>query len=93
MNSQRINRASFYVVFAASVTALFCVLSGYFAPPQTDEGDAAHIFQLSIVALAPTLLVFLVTADWRKGLQSARALAIPAAAMVLAFVALYHLEH
>jgi len=93
MISQRINRVSFYVALVLSVTALLCVLSGYFTPPQTEEGDAAHIFQLSIVALVPTLLVFLVTADWRKGLQSARALAIPAAAVVLAFVALYRLEH
>jgi hypothetical protein len=38
-------------------------------------------------------LLFLATADWKQPLRNARSLAIPAAALVVAFGALYHLEH
>jgi len=93
MRGQQINRISGKVVMALSLIALLAVLSGYFQPPQPDEGSAAHIFQLSIAALVPMMLLFLATADWRKPLQSSRMLAFPAAALVLAFAALYYLEH
>ena len=67
---------------------------GYAQPRQPDEGAAAHIFQLLIVAQVPMIVLFLATADWRQSLRSAaRPLAIPAAALVLAFGALYYLEH
>ena len=69
------------------------VLSGYTQPPQTDEGTAAHIFQLAIVALVPMILLFLITAAWRQPSRSARPLAFPAAALAVAFAALYYLEH
>jgi len=52
-----------------------------------------NIFQLSIVALVPTILLFLVTADWTQPLRSMRPMAFPAAALVVAFAALYYLEH
>jgi hypothetical protein len=68
-------------------------ISGRFQPPQPDEGAAAHIFQVAIVALLPMTLLFLITADWTKPSLSARPLVFPAAALVLAFAALYHLEH
>jgi uncharacterized membrane protein YozB (DUF420 family) len=91
---QDINHLSGYVVIFFSVVALLAVLSGYTAPPQPDEGTGAHIFQLSIVALAPTILLFLATWNWRqRSLRSARPLVISAAALVLAFGALYYLEH
>ncbi|MGA7575679.1 MAG: hypothetical protein WBV31_04830 [Terriglobales bacterium] len=93
MERQQINRISGRVVIVLSLVALLAVLSGYTQPPQPDEGAAAHIFQLSIVALAPAILVFLLTADWRKPWRSARPLAFPAGALVLAFGALYYLEH
>jgi hypothetical protein len=48
---------------------------------------------LSIVALVPTTLLFLTTADWSQPRRSARPLAVAAAATVLAFAALYVLEH
>ena len=67
--------------------------SGYFQPPQQDEGAAAHIFQLSIVALVPTILLFLVTANWKEPWRTARPMALPAAALICAFAALYYLEH
>ena len=93
MPAQPINRVSGKVLIFLSLTALLAVVSGYFQPPQPDEGTAAHIFQLSIVMLVPAVLVFLATADWKQPLRSARPLAFPAAALVLAFAALYYLEH
>jgi hypothetical protein len=93
MRGEQINRVSGKVLIVLSLAALLAVLSGYTQPPQSDEGTAAHIFQLAIVALVPTILLFLATADWRRPLPSARPLAFPAAALVLAFAALYYLEH
>jgi len=93
MRVEQINRASSKVLIVLSLTALFAVLSGYAQPPQPDEGTAAHIFQLSIAALVPMILLFLATADWKQPLRSARPLAFPAAALVLAFGLLYYLEH
>jgi hypothetical protein len=94
MRAQQINRVSSKVLVVLSLIALLAVLSGYTQPPQPDEGAAAHIFQLSIVALAPMIVLLLATADWRQPVRSvARPLAIPAAALVLAFGALYYLEH
>ena len=90
---QDINRLSAYVVVFLSLLALLAVLSGYGQPPQADEGPAAHIFQLSIVALIPMILLFLATADWKQPLRSARPLIVSAVALVLAFGALYYLEH
>jgi hypothetical protein len=96
MRGQQINRVTGKVVIVLALTALLAVLSGYTQPPQppeSDEGTAAHIFQLSIAALVPMILLFLATADWKQPLRSARPLAFPAAALVLAFLALYYLEH
>jgi hypothetical protein len=96
MTTQQINRLSAKVIIVLSVLALLTVLSGYTYPPQPpepDEGAAAHIFQLSIVAVALSILVFLTTADWKQPVRSVRPLAFPAAALALAFGALYYLEH
>ena len=60
---------------------------------QADEGSAAHIFQLSIVLLVPMILLFLAMADGKRPFRSARPLALPVSALMVAFVALYHLEH
>jgi hypothetical protein len=93
MQGQQINRVSGNVLTVLSLTALLAVLSGYTQPLQPDEGAAAHIFQLSVVALVPMILLFLATADRSQPWRSARRLAFPAAALVLAFGALYYLEH
>jgi membrane protease YdiL (CAAX protease family) len=89
----KINRVSARIILVLSITALLAVLSGYTQPPQADEGTAAHIFQLSIVALIPVFVLFFTTADWRQPSRSARFLALPGTALVLAFGALYYLEH
>ena len=94
MQAQRINLISLIGLFVLSLTALLDVLLlGYTQPPQTDEGTGAHIFQLSIVALVPMAALFCATADWARPARSVRRLAFPAAAVVLAFAALYYLEH
>jgi hypothetical protein len=93
MRAQQINRVSSKVILVLSLTALLTVITGYFQPPQPDEGTGAHIFQLCIVLLMPTILLFLATADWKRPLRNARALALPAVALVIAFGALYYLEH
>ena len=61
--------------------------------PLPDEGAAAHIFQLLIVSIVPTLTLFLATTDWTQPVRSIRALRVPTAALALAFGALYYLEH
>ena len=96
MARQRINRLSAKFILVLSLLALLTVLSGYTQPPaapEPDEGLAAHIFQLSIVAVALSTVFFLATADWKQPLRSVRPLAFPTAALVLAFGALYYLEH
>jgi hypothetical protein len=93
MRGQQINRIIGRVMIVLSLVALLTVLSGYTQPPQPDEGAGAHIFQLSIVLLLPVILLFLTTSDWKQPLRSARPLAFSAATLVLAFGALYHLEH
>ncbi len=94
MRAQQINRVSSIVLIVLSLTALLDVLLlGYTQPPLPDEGTGAHIFQLSIVALVPAGFLFLATADWAQPVRTVRHLAFPAAVVVLAFVALYYLEH
>src|SRR5258707_6079540 len=96
MRGEQINRVSSIVFIGLSLTALLTVLSGFTHPPQPpepDEGAAAHIFQLSIAALLPTIVLFLATADWKRPWRSVRPLMFPVAALVVAFGMLYHLEH
>ena len=94
MSRQQINRVSTIALIVLSLTALLDVLLfGYTQPPLPDEGTGAHIFQLSIVALVPTGFLFLATADWTRPVRTGRRLAFPAAVVVLAFAALYYLEH
>lgn len=93
MDAHRINWVSGKVLLLLSVTALIAVLSGYVSPPQADEGAAAHIFQLAVVGLLPIGVLFFATADWKQPWRSARPLALAAATLVLAFGALFYLEH
>jgi membrane protease YdiL (CAAX protease family) len=95
MNLRQINRVSGLALIALSLTALLTVLSGYTQPAQfsqPDEGTAAHIFQLSIAALVPTIFPFLATADWKQPSRSARLLVVAGVIVGLAFAALYYGE-
>jgi len=91
--SRAMTRTSSIAMVGLALIALGAVLTGYTQPRLPDECTLAHIFQLSIVLLLPTTLLFLTTADWRRPARSARPLAIAGAATVLAFAALYVLEH
>jgi hypothetical protein len=93
MNVQRINRLSGKTLIGLSLIALFTVLSGYTHPLLPDEGAAAHIFQLSVVAFVLVISLFLSTADWRQPWRSMRSLAFPIATLALSFGGLYYLEH
>ena len=93
MHGSQINRTSGKVILLLSVIALLTVLSGYALPLQADEGAAAHIFQLSMVALVPMVLLFFATLEWKEPLRSARPLTFPAAILLAALGALYYLEH
>jgi len=96
MHPETLNRICGRVALALSLIALLTALSGYTMPRHpapTDEGTAAHIFQIAIVLAAATLLLFFATADWKQPGPIAKRLAAPGAALVAAFVALYFLEH
>ena len=93
MRREQINRTCGRTLIVLSVVALAAVVSGYFQSPQPDEGAGAHIFQLSMVAALLASVVFVASADLKKPSQSARPLALPALLLVLAFAALYYLEH
>lgn len=93
MQAIRLNRISARALLLLSLVALWTVLTGYFQAPQADEGAAAHIFQLTIVLTAIAGLLVLATADWSKPFDGLRPLIVPVAALVLAFAALYYLEH
>jgi hypothetical protein len=93
MKSQQLNRVSGGFLIALSLTALFAVIGGYSHPLLPDEGAAAHIFQLAILALVPITIIFLATHDWTKPWPRLRFLVFPAALLAIAFAALYYLEH
>ena len=93
MHAIRVHRLSARILLILSLVALLTVCTGYFQPPQQDEGTAAHIFQLTIVLTVLTGILFLATADWSQPRQAIRAIVLPASALLLAFAALYYLEH
>ena len=98
---ERLNRASHIATLALSFLALSTLvvtlsaafLSGHAPKPEADEGTGAHIFQLSIAALALATLVFMATADWDRPWRPIRKLIVPACAVVIAFGLLYYFEH
>jgi len=95
------NRASTVGLVLLSTVALGTILSatvaillsGQLPPPETDEGIGAHVFQLSILAMLPVGLFFLVTADWTAPSRVVRRLAFPTVAVLAAFALLYYFEH
>jgi hypothetical protein len=93
MRAQQINHVSYITLAALSLAAVVLIVIGYTQPPLDDEGTLAHLFQLSIVALLPTGLVFLATADWNQPVRTVKFLVLPTVFVVLAFCGLYYLEH
>jgi hypothetical protein len=86
-----LHRLSGSALITFPMLALLAAGSGYFQAPQPDEGSAAHVFQLSIAALVPTILLFAATADRRQPFPG-RLLAYAAIIVAIAFGALFYLE-
>ena len=94
-----INRISSWVVHILSLFAM-CLVVGAATltkigklKPSHDEGAAAHLFQIAVALLVPAGLVFLLSADWRKPVRVGLRLLAPAIALIIAFSALYYMEH
>lgn len=91
--AERINALSGATLTVLAIGAFVTVLVGFTQPPLPDEGALAHIFQLTIAALLPTGAVFVATADWSRPAAPVKSLVLPAVFVILAFSALYYLEH
>ena len=95
MPSDKLNLVSSRIILVLSLIAFLTVLTGYLQPRHpapTDEGAGAHIFQIAVVLVMMTGLIFLFTANWKNPLRSARRLVLPGVTLVAAFPALYFLE-
>jgi uncharacterized membrane protein YhhN len=93
MRKHSLNVVSGRALLVLAAIALASVLSGFLTRPQRDEGPAAHVFQLSVVAFVAFTALFLATTDWRGPSRSTRPLFISTGILVIAFGALYLLEH
>lgn len=90
------NRLSSTILVVLSLLSLLTVLVGGAQPPAPaphDEGALARIYQLSVLALFPTTLVYVATADWRNPWRTLRPVAVALAVSVGAFLILYYLEN
>ena len=96
-----VHRLSSLALVLFSLAALAPVAAGAFvalaggdnAFRESDEGTGAHIFQLSIALVVPTLLLFLGSADWARPLRALRPVGVAAVVLVAAFATLYYFEH
>lgn len=88
-------RPSAFLPVAMSVAALaivFIQLAAHGAAPQADEGAAAHIFQLLMVAQLPIVAFFAISWVPRAPKQALGVLAIQACAGIAAFAPIYFLH-
>jgi hypothetical protein len=88
MNRQKINHISAIVPIVMSSLALLTVLAVITTGWERnlkDEGAAAHIFQILVVAQIPFTLAFLVTANWKQGMLVVRPLAFQFLPIGIAF--------
>lgn len=87
----RTNRICTVLPVVFSIVALGLVLGAVAAglPPQSDEGTAAHLYQLLMVAQFPLVIVFIATTDWTRPRRAMVVLAVQAIAAAAAFAALY----
>ena len=69
---------------SAFALVLISVATGWGQVPG-DEGAAAHIFQLLIVAQLPFMVTYIMTADWRRRVPVMTRMALQLAALVVAF--------
>ena len=87
MRREKINRVSGITPIVMSLLALSIVLivvtTGW-ERDLKDEGTAAHLFQLLIVAQVPFIVTFFATADWKRFMAVAWPLAFQIGALLLA---------
>jgi hypothetical protein len=90
---RRAKRLSMYFAIAAIGLSLFAtaivlgnVAAG--APREPDENAWAHLFQLSMAAQVPLILLFLVSADWTRRARATVLLCAQVFAAAAAFGAL-----
>ena len=99
MDTARINRATSILLMACAAFALLTILSALVVPEppvppgaRPDEGVRAHLFQLSLGAMAPLGLAYLATADWRRPAGALVALCAPALLVAIAMAILRVVE-
>jgi hypothetical protein len=88
MDRQKVCLISVTVSIVLAVQAFIVVLLGIITGLDrqlTDEGPAAHIFQLLIVAQVPFVVAYLATADWRRLTQVAQPMAVQFAILAVTF--------
>ncbi len=87
MSREKINRISGITPIIMSLLAISIVLivvtTGWELHLK-DEGTAAHLFQLLIVAQVPFIVTFFATADWKRLMAVARFLAFQISGLLLA---------
>ena len=99
MTSSGLNRISggLLVLLALLALVLFADiasgLGGLDQPPLPDEGTQAHVFQLAVAAIVPTLVLFAATRDWTRPLRGAWPLALAGVALIVSFAGVYYIEH
>lgn len=69
MTKARVNRLAAVVPLVLSGLAFAIAVANVMAgvPPQPDEGTSAHIWQLLMAAQLPVIILFVATADWKRG--------------------------
>jgi hypothetical protein len=95
MNASIIKQPSAFLPIAMSLVSLSLVLghvAAYGFAHETDEGTAAHIFQLLMAGQVPIIGYFALTRLPRNAAQTLVILALQAVAAMAAFGALYWFE-
>ena len=95
MNVSPLKQPSAWLPIAMSLVALGMVLGHialYGVVHETDEGTAAHLYQLLMAGQVPIVAYFAFTMLPRVPGRALAVLALQAAAALLAFAALYWLE-
>ncbi|HYS46490.1 MAG TPA: hypothetical protein VEM35_08630 [Rhizomicrobium sp.] len=88
MRPDFINRVSATLPVILSLLACGLVLGAVatgWGMARNDEGAAAHLFQLLIAAQIPIIVIYILTADWRRWRTPVGRLALQVAALMLAF--------
>jgi hypothetical protein len=94
MNVSLMKKPSGFVPMAMSLAALGIVLGHaaiYGIVHEADEGAAAHIFQILIVAQVPIVAYFAIKWLPRATMEAVRVLALQCVAVIAAFASVYWL--